>query len=221
MTVKPANIVLDNNRPRIADFGSVKVIPYGATGTRASRHTIIYRPPESFSTDWYDTKGDVYQIGIVVYQLLGGALPYNGEEYLSHRELREYDQIADDVDRSLLIDAAIRRRAELGQLVRMGSLPPWISITARNGIRAIIHPDPARRLCSVAEVVARLTQMRSMLSDWGWEGDYAELLAIDRTIQLRPTSSGLYEAFQRCHATFRRIPNMQAATLEVLIQRQS
>ena len=217
--LKPANIVLDNGRPRIADFGSVKAIPEDATGTRASRHTIIYRPPESFSTDWYDEKGDVYQIGLVAYQLLGGALPYNGKEYLSSREMREYDRIADDFDRSMFIDAAIRRRAESGRLVRLGSLPPWISSAARSRIRAMIYPDPARRLSSVAEAVARLTQIRSRLSDWRWAGDYAELAVSGRTIQLRPTSGDLYEAFQRRRATFRRIPRMQAASLEELVRR--
>ena len=76
--LKPGNIVMLAGTPRIADFGSVTAIKEGHQDVVASRHSILWRPPESFETGRYSRKGDVYQIGIAVYQLLGGRLHYDG-----------------------------------------------------------------------------------------------------------------------------------------------
>lgn len=76
--LKPGNIVMHAGTPRIADFGSVTAIEKGHQDVVASRHSILWRPPESFETGRYSKKGDVYQIGIAVYQLLGGKLHYDG-----------------------------------------------------------------------------------------------------------------------------------------------
>jgi serine/threonine protein kinase len=109
--LKPGNVVLDGGRPRIADFGSVRKLEDGEQHTRASKHSVLYRPPESFEEDVYTKAGDVYQVGLLSYQLLGGALPYDGESYLNSRERKEYAQITDLVERSLFVDEAIGRRA--------------------------------------------------------------------------------------------------------------
>ncbi len=74
--LKPGNIVFDGGIPKIADFGSVRAFERGQEITRASRHSVLYRPPESFESDEYTKRGDVYQIGLVTYQMLGGGLSY-------------------------------------------------------------------------------------------------------------------------------------------------
>jgi serine/threonine protein kinase len=72
--LKPANVVIEGGVPRIADFGSVKKLAVGCLDTTATRHSVLYRPPESFGSNRYDLKGEVYQLGLVTYQLLGGTL---------------------------------------------------------------------------------------------------------------------------------------------------
>ena len=44
--IKPGNIVVEGDRPLIADFGSVRNVPYTQTASEVSNHTTLYRPPE-------------------------------------------------------------------------------------------------------------------------------------------------------------------------------
>lgn len=219
--LKPANIVMHEGIPRIADFGSVKALLVGEVETTASRHSILYRPPESFDTNKYSVKGDVYQLGLLVYQLLGGLLPYNGLRYLTVRERRVHDAMDDPVDRSLFVDAVIRGRAKAGTLIAMGSLPPWITNTGKRAIRSMTHPNPNQRASSAADVAAHLSRLRPVLSNWRWDSEVARLQKEDRVIELRPAGDNLYAAFQQMTGGFRSVPGVRPATLPALVQRFS
>jgi serine/threonine protein kinase len=187
----------------------------------ASRHSILYKPPESFATARYTLKGDIYQIGVVLYQLLGGQLPYDGNEYLTPKELKQLDSIGDPVDRSLFVDGVIRSRARAGTLLAHGSLPPWVNGTAKRALRNMTSPDPADRCNSVADVAAALTQLRAAMANWRWDGDIAVLRAEGRTIELRPVDDGgsLYQAFQASNtgAPFRRVPGSKPGRLAAVL----
>lgn len=140
--------------PRIADFGSVTTIKEGHQDVVASRHSILWRPPESFETGRYSKKGDVYQVGIAVYQLLGGRLHYDGMEYLSKKQRNDFAAIADPVDQSIFIDEVIRDKAKTGKLVDIKSLPNWLNSRTRSAVKAICHADIDKRPDSVADVAS-------------------------------------------------------------------
>ena len=216
--LKPANAVIHESRPQIADFGSCRLLPAGETSTVASRHSILYRPPESFDSNRYDVKGDIYQIGLLAYQLLGGRLPYDGREYLNLAERNNYAKQPDQFERSQLVDSAIRRNAIAGTLLQLETLPAWLSGSAKAAIRAIANPDPDERLSSVGEVAARLSTLRANHQDWAWSGPDARLVTADRIIELRPNGNGLYEAYQKKNADFRRIPKLAAGPIRTLVQ---
>lgn len=220
--LKPANIVIEGLTPKIADFGSVKLIVAGDTVFSATQHTVLYRPPESFATRIYTVKGDVYQIGLLLYQLLGGYLPYDGTAYLTVQERKIYDALPDDIERSIYVDEAIRERAQSGSLIDFGTLPPWISEAGRRAIRQMTSPDPSVRSTNAADIAAQLTHLRSVLSDWRWDGFSGKLKKSDRTIELRPASKqGLYEAFQYKASGLRRVPGIQISTLAMLVRQFS
>lgn len=216
--LKPGNIVIDEGTPRIADFGSVKALLSGETETTASQHSVLYRPPESFTTHRYSVKGDVYQLGLLVYQLFGGTLPYDGRSYLTPKERKIYDAIRDQVDQSIFVDDAIRRRAQAGKLIAMDSLPPWITGAARRAIREMICPNPAERCSCVADVAAHLSRLRPVLADWRWNGTCARVSVGGKVIELRPIGGGLYEAYQQGINRFRRAAGFGAATLSILVK---
>lgn len=219
--LKPGNIVMQAGTPQIADFGSVRMLSDGESHVTASRHSILYRPPESFATGRYGVKGDIYQIGVVLYQLLGGHLPYDGLEYLNRTELKQYAAIGDPVDRSIYVDGVIRSRVVAGALLRLSSLPPWITGVARRALRDMTSPTPESRCNSVADVAAALTQLRTAMANWRWNGDVAVLRTEGKTIELRPEDEGtaLYQAYQtsNSNAPFRRVPGSKPGYLaEVL-----
>lgn len=207
--LKPGNIVMQAGTPQIADFGSVRMLSDGESHVTASRHSILYRPPESFATGRYTVKGDIYQIGVVLYQLLGGHLPYDGNEFLTPKELKKLASTGDPVDRSIFVDDVIRSRAEAGSLLDHNSLPPWVTVGAKRALRDMTNTDPNNRSSSVADVAAALTQLRAAMANWRWNGDVAVLRTEGKTIELRPADEGvpLYQAYQASNAgaPFRRI----------------
>jgi eukaryotic-like serine/threonine-protein kinase len=84
--LKPQNLLLtDDDHAIIGDFGSVKRIPDGQTTVPGSGQSLIYRPPESAQASVYGVTGDIYQVGVLLYQLLGGNLPYEESAWLNSR----------------------------------------------------------------------------------------------------------------------------------------
>ena len=81
--LKPSNLMLDERRQvRVIDFGIART--FGETRlTRAgdgSMGTVEYMSPEQIlSPDKVDHLTDVYSMGVVLYELLSGAVPFDGD----------------------------------------------------------------------------------------------------------------------------------------------
>lgn len=124
--LKPANILLDDNlSPIIADFGSIKRMPQNATEVVASQHSALYRPPESYNGGKYYYTSDIYQIGLLFYQLLGGYLSYEPEHYMTKTQIKQYYACNDDYDKSQLVDRCLFEKARKEKLLSYSSLPVY------------------------------------------------------------------------------------------------
>lgn len=215
--LKPGNIVILAGTPRIADFGSVTSIEEGCQDVGASRHSILFRPPESFETERYSKKGDVYQVGIAVYQLLGGRLPYDGMEYLSKKQRNDFEAIDNLVDKCIYVDEVIKDKAVTGKLIDIKTLPKWLNSSTRSAIKTMCHPDLDKRPDSVADIAAMLTTIRCRIANWRWKGTTALLEQAGNTIELRPTGNAdEYVAYRDTGAGFRRVPKLGAGGLSDL-----
>ena len=80
--IKPENLLLTTFGPG----GAVKLIDFGiahaadmAPLTHAGSQwgTLFYMPPEQWMGERGDTRSDVYSLGVVLYQMLSGHLPFN------------------------------------------------------------------------------------------------------------------------------------------------
>lgn len=212
--LKPGNIVVLGGIPKIADFGSVVAIESGAEDVVASRHSILWRPPESFVSGRYSKKGDVYQVGLVLYQLLGGSLEYDGLSYLNRKQQKEYESIRNPVDQSIFVDNAIKQLIIKGKLMSLGSLPGWVDDRTLKALRRICHPDPDKRLSSLGDVAALLTSIRSRVKNWRWEGNIAVLEQGGNRIEIRPSQSyNEYVAYKNSGNGYRRIPRIPIGSL--------
>lgn len=83
--LKPANIIVDaSGRPRILDFGIARLTDSDVQVTTMQTDigkligTIPYMSPEQAggNPDDVDTRSDVYALGVILYRLLAGRLPY-------------------------------------------------------------------------------------------------------------------------------------------------
>jgi len=74
--VKPANLMRSvGGRAKVTDLGLASRLD-GNGKAYASEHSRLYRPPEIWGGHGYTPSSDVYQLGIVLFQLLGGELDY-------------------------------------------------------------------------------------------------------------------------------------------------
>jgi eukaryotic-like serine/threonine-protein kinase len=82
--LKPGNILVDETgQPKILDFGLARATDSDAQATRQTDigqllGTLAYMSPEQVLADplALDTRSDVYALGVILYELLAGKLPY-------------------------------------------------------------------------------------------------------------------------------------------------
>lgn len=164
--LKPANIYVSDERELvIGDFGSVKKLPDGCKTIPASQHSQLYRPPESFANT-YGITGDLYQCGLILFQILGGKLSYAQKDYLDARQQKKLASLTGDADRSIFVNSCIERLICAGGIVKFSTLPPWVPESVRRIIKKATHKDSRMRFQSVAAFLAKLHEVTPTLLDW-------------------------------------------------------
>ena len=84
--VKPENILLsDDGVVKVADFGLARAVESDPSSTRTGlmMGTVAYCAPEQISKGQADQRSDVYAAGIVLFELLTGAPPFQGESAMN------------------------------------------------------------------------------------------------------------------------------------------
>jgi WD40 repeat protein/predicted Ser/Thr protein kinase len=99
--LKPGNILVDDaGQPKILDFGVARATDGDAQATMQTDigqlvGTLAYMSPEQVSADplELDTRSDVYALGVILYELLAGRMPYTISKKLHEtmEAIREHD----------------------------------------------------------------------------------------------------------------------------------
>ena len=79
--IKPANIMydVDTDIPKITDFGIARVTDSSKTKTGMVLGTPSYMSPEQLSGKKIDGRSDLFSLGVMMYQMTCGRLPFEGE----------------------------------------------------------------------------------------------------------------------------------------------
>ena len=140
--LKPDNIVLHEQggapSPKILDFGISKLLGSEQreklTKTGVSLGTPLYMAPEQMRGDRdVDGRVDVYSLGVMLYQMLTGALPYYGKTYAD------------------LVIAVMT-----GGATRVRERNPAVAPALESAVMKAIATDRGQRQATVSELLAEL-----------------------------------------------------------------
>ena len=143
--IKPHNIlVMPDGHIKVTDFGIARAVSASTmTYSGSVMGSVHYFSPEQAKGTVITTKSDVYSLGVVLYEMLTGQLPFNGETSVS---------------------IALKHLQEDPVPIRQlnPSIPPVLEAI----VQKAMSKDPADRPNST-ELYADLNQAKAMLTDRG------------------------------------------------------
>ena len=78
--IKPHNVmVLKNGSVKVMDFGIARVMTKSNTLTKEALGSVHYISPEQAKGSFTDNRSDIYSLGVVMYEMMTGRPPYDGE----------------------------------------------------------------------------------------------------------------------------------------------
>lgn len=83
--IKPQNIMVTNDkRLKVTDFGIARAVTASTVTTSSNvLGSVHYFSPEQARGGYTDEKSDIYSLGIVMYEMITGKLPYDGDSAIS------------------------------------------------------------------------------------------------------------------------------------------
>ncbi|WP_459570506.1 protein kinase domain-containing protein [Cupriavidus sp. 8B] len=164
--LKPENLLVHDDNLLIADFGSVRRIDEKTGSAPASKHSILFRPPEAFGAEsFFNFSSDIYQAGLIGFLLFGGSLSNDLLSYLTKKQKSELAGIHGGYEQSIYLDSCIEQKVLRGNLVDFSTLPHYVPAAIKRTLRAAIS-SADKRYSSVSEFLAELSRLRGNMPDW-------------------------------------------------------
>lgn len=172
--IKPKNILIYNSTKLslISDFGSVKHLDRNLGSVTGSNTTMIYKPKEVFLNNSYTKQSDIYQVGVTMFQLLGGRFPGAYFDWLNDGEQKKFTAIRNCFEQDTFINKVIEKRVTKNELLNFSSLPDYINSSLLKIAKKATHPSLAVRYENSAAFMGDLYRVQKRLINWKEETDF-------------------------------------------------
>ena len=226
--IKPSNIrILDDGTAKIMDFGIAKLGSTSLTKTGMMVGTVHYMSPEQVRGKALDGRSDVFSLGVILYELLVGQRPFQGEgptdilykivheppEPLDVGALKLDPRLATVVARALEKDVESRHPTATA----LGDALQAILEEEKKRDRAAPSAEPlltARRLVKEGRIEEGLTRLRALAEDIPTSIEVRRALRVaHRAAQgrPRPAAEAAPHEFPELEATYGASPTARGA----------
>ncbi|HSC90020.1 MAG TPA: protein kinase [Gaiellaceae bacterium] len=164
--VKPQNVLLNGDgRAKVTDFGIARSleVEHGMTQTGTVLGTSNYIAPEQASGQPVDERTDVYSLGVVLFELLTGDVPFPGENFVA---------------------VALRHVHEPPPSV--AELRPDVPLRVAGAVERALAKDPGGRFPTMAALVDELRACAAALA----EPDAERTMIVPPPARTRPARAG-------------------------------
>ncbi|HEX8123512.1 MAG TPA: Stk1 family PASTA domain-containing Ser/Thr kinase [Solirubrobacteraceae bacterium] len=143
--LKPHNVIVDGeDRAKVTDFGIAKAGASDMTETGSILGTAQYLSPEQAQGLAVNAQSDLYAIGIVLYEMLTGAIPFDGDS---------------------AVTIALKQVSE--PPLPPSRLNPSVSPELEAVVLRALAKEPAQRFADADEFIAALEAARAGMGDSG------------------------------------------------------
>jgi eukaryotic-like serine/threonine-protein kinase len=157
---KPHNVICDpDGRLKVTDFGIARAGASEMTETGSIMGTAQYLSPEQAQGQPVDFSSDVYSIGVMLYEMLVGVVPFGGDTAVAIALRHVSDpptplrQLRPEIHPAL--EAAVMRALEKDPAARYGSAEEFAS-ALEMAREAIVSGDPGQDTAAWAAVVGAM-----------------------------------------------------------------
>jgi serine/threonine-protein kinase len=140
--IKPHNVIVDDEgRAKVTDFGIARAGASDMTETGSIMGTAQYLSPEQAQGHAVSASSDLYAIGVVLYELLAGRVPFDGDQPVT---------------------VALKQVSEMP--VPPSAYNPAVPPELDAIVLRAMEKDPAQRFPSADEFISALEQVRAQLA---------------------------------------------------------
>lgn len=168
--IKPQNIIISREgKVKVTDFGIAKATT-SQTTTSSAMGSVHYASPEQARGGYVDHRSDIYSLGIVMYEMVTGRVPFDGET---------------------AVTVAVKHLQE--QMVPPSKYCPEIPYSLEQIIKKCTEKSPDRRYQDIGDLMADLKQ--SLVDP---DGDFVQMVDFDEqaktVIMTKGTTSKVKES---------------------------